>query len=278
MKALQAVCSEFYIFPPGHYMRATRDGQVSFTQWFTPRWLVDASYVPQHRADLAKIHDLLVDAVVKRLMTDVPYGMLLSGGLDSSLVAAIVVKHLSESRNSYQMTRLKTFSVGLKGAPDLVAARRVAEFLGTEHFEFHFTVEDGLDALRDLIWHIESYEQVRAAVPMYLLARKIKAMGIKMVLSGEGADEIFGGYLYFHKAPSPDEFHKECVRKTARLHQARERRGGWWQHNMACDMARDMAHIVSCCPIARGEACAAAAVARRCYVTALTDHIHLHAS
>lgn len=115
--------------------------------------------------------------------------------------------------------KIHTFSVGIKGAPDLVAARKVADFLGTEHHEFHFTVEEGIDALRDLIWHIESYEQVRAAVPMYILSRKIKAAGIKMVLSGEGADEIFGGYLYFHKAPSAAEFHKETVRKTVRLHQ-----------------------------------------------------------
>lgn len=147
-------------------------------------------------------------------------GLLLSGGLDSSLVASIAVRHIKESNSSgNKHEELHTFSIGLKGAPDLLAARTVAEFLGINHHEFHFTVEEGIDAMRDLIWHIESYEQVRAAVPMYLLARRIKAQGIKVVLSGEGADEIFGGYLYFHKAPSPEEFHRETVRKVTRLHQ-----------------------------------------------------------
>lgn len=190
-----------------------------------------------------------------------------SGGLDSSLVAAVAVKHLKESHNTFDMGRLKTFSVGLEGSPDLAAARKVADFLGTDHTEVTFTVQEGIDSLKEVIWHLESYEQVtrrwhagdwfrvglphharlatplshltpliqpsplrpsadalpqiRAATPMYLLCRRIRAMGLKMILSGEGADEIFGGYLYFHKAPSPEEFHKECVRKTSRLHQVR---------------------------------------------------------
>jgi len=220
MKAIQGVCEgHLQIFPPGHIMRATRDGKVEFKRWFNEQWITDEDYIPEEEPDLQKIHDLLVKGVVKRLMCDVPFGILLSGGLDSSLVAAIAVKHLKEAKKSFKMDKLKTFSIGLEGAPDLLAARKVAEFLGTDHHEFHFTVEEGVDALRDLVWNIESYEQVRAATPMYLLSRKIKALGVKMVLSGEGADEIYGGYLYFHKAPDAAEFHRECVRKTSRLHQ-----------------------------------------------------------
>ncbi|CAG9460254.1 unnamed protein product [Pedinophyceae sp. YPF-701] len=220
MKALQDVCTEYHIFPPGHHMHVPPGAKDPvFQRWFTPRWITDPEYIPTQKADTKVIHDILVKAVVKRLMTDVPFGILLSGGLDSSLVAAIAVKHLKEAEHTYAMKKLKTFSIGLPGAPDLEAARKVADQLGTDHYEFTFSVEDGIDALRDLIWMIESFEQVRAAVPMYLLSRKIKAMGTKMVLSGEGADEIFGGYLYFHKAPSAEEFHKETVRKTSRLHQ-----------------------------------------------------------
>lgn len=216
LKAIQEKCVDFEIFPPGHIFRSS-DGQIS--RWFKPNWL-DTAFIPRKQANLTELKDALIRSVVKRLMSDAPLGMLLSGGLDSSLVASIAVRHINESNNAYHKNeRLHTFSIGIKGSPDLVAARKVAKFLGTFHHEFHFTVDEGIDAIKDLIWHSESFEQVRAAVPMYLLARKIKALGIKVVLSGEGADEIFGGYLYFHKAPSPEEFHRETVRKVTRLHQ-----------------------------------------------------------
>ena len=188
------------IFPPGHYYF---DG--ALVPWYTHDW------VPTRPADLEKIQSTLVRAVKKRLIVDVPFGVLLSGGLDSSLIASIVV------RNSKQPVH--SFSIGIEGAPDLVYARIVADYLGTVHHEFHFTTQEAIDALPEVIWHLETFEQVRASVPMYLMARKIRALGFKMVLSGEGADELFGGYLYFQKAPSRAEFHNECVRKTTRLHQ-----------------------------------------------------------
>lgn len=224
MKALQHRCVTFDIFPPGHCYRSTTG---KFERWYQPTWL-DPSVIPSPASSsgrdfetvLTNIREKLVDSVVKRLMSDAPLAMLLSGGLDSSLIAAIACRHLKDAKNTYDNKhKLHTFSVGIAGSPDLLAARKVADFLGTVHHELTFTVEQGLDALSDLIYHIESYEQVRAAVPMYLLARRIKAMGFKVVLSGEGADEIFGGYLYFHKAPSPAEFHRETIRKTTRLHQ-----------------------------------------------------------
>jgi len=222
MKAIQDVCDDFDLFPPGHYLVVDPDGSHTFTRWFTEPWAVDPEgFLPRGEPDLTKIHDLLVRGVVKRLMVDVPFGILLSGGLDSSLVASIAVKHLLEAKNCpiTDPRQIPTFSIGLEGSPDLVAAQKVADHLGTNHTNFTFTVEEGIDALRDLVWHIESYEQVRAAIPMYLLCRKIKATGVKMVLSGEGADELYGGYLYFHEAPDGDEFHRECARKTTRLHQ-----------------------------------------------------------
>ncbi|KAK3266080.1 Asparagine synthetase, partial [Cymbomonas tetramitiformis] len=182
-------------------------------------WL-DLDYIPDNEMDLAGLRQTVVDAVVKRLMSDVPYGVLLSGGLDSSLVSSIAARHMSEATESLQWSKkLHSFSIGIKGAPDLQGARMVADFLGTQHHEFHFTPEEALDALPDVVYHLESYEQVRASVPMYLLSRKIKSMGVKMVLSGEGADETLGGYLYFHQAPDREEYHRECVRKTTRLHQ-----------------------------------------------------------
>ena len=153
-------------------------------------------------------------------MSDVPYAVLLSGGLDSSLITSIAVRNRATAKNTYGSTeKVHSFSIGIKGAPDLKAARKVADSLVTIHHEIYFTPEEALDALPDVVWHLETFEQVRASVPMYLLSRAIKSMGFKMVLSGEGADELFGGYLYFHKAPSPEEFHKECARKTSRLHQ-----------------------------------------------------------
>lgn len=215
MKALLTKCVNIETFPPGHVYRSTT-GKVE--RWYNPRWL-DLNYIPTTPVDYTSLRNSFIAAVVKRLMSDVPLGMLLSGGLDSSLVASVAVRHLAQASNAFdKVHKLKTFSVGIEGSPDLIAARKVADFLGTDHHEVTFTVEEGIDAVRDLIWHIESYEQVRASVPMYILSRRIKAQGIKVVLSGEGADEIFGGYLYFHKAPSPAEYHRECVRLVERLY------------------------------------------------------------
>ncbi|KDD76631.1 asparagine synthase, partial [Helicosporidium sp. ATCC 50920] len=217
MKALMGRVEKVEIFPPGHVYRSTT-GRLE--RWFRPDWL-EPSHVPSAPTSLPALREAVERAVVKRLMCDAPWGILLSGGLDSSLVASIAVRHLrarAQERDEPPPVT-QTFSIGLRGSPDLVAARRVAAFLGTQHHEFVFTVDEGVDALEDLIWHIESVEQVRAAVPMYLLARRIKALGIKVVLSGEGADEAFGGYLYFHAAPSPLEFHAETVRLLSRLHQ-----------------------------------------------------------
>ena len=216
MKALQANCKSIDIFPPGHVYRSSTG---SLERWFTPEWL-NLERIPTTPVNLPVLRQTFIDAVVKRLMSDAPLAILLSGGLDSSLVASVAVRHIKEATNAFDPDhKLHTFSIGIEGSPDLKAAKKVANYLGTIHHEFTFTVEEGIDALHDLIWHIESYEQVRAAVPMYLLARRIKALGIKVVLSGEGADEELGGYLYFHKAPSPAEYHRECVRLVARLHQ-----------------------------------------------------------
>ena len=204
----------FEAFPPGHYLVQKADGSKQFEQWYKPRWLVDETYVPDKPADHARLRDKLHAAVEKRFMAEVPFGVLLSGGLDSSLVSSVACR-VAASRN---MPPLKSFVIGIKGAPDLDAAREVADFLGTDHYEFYFTAQEALDALRDVVYHIESWEQCRASVPMFLLSRRIAALGIKMVLSGEGSDEALGGYLYFHEAPSAEEFHRECVRKTSRLH------------------------------------------------------------
>nr|CAB3467746.1 unnamed protein product [Digitaria exilis] len=160
-------------------------------------------------------------SVTKRLMTDVPFGVLLSGGLDSSLVASVASRHLEETKVARQWgNKLHTFCIGLKGSPDLKAAREVADYLGTVHHEFNFTVQEGIDALEEVIYHIETYDvtTIRASTPMFLMSRKIKSLGVKMVLSGEGSDEIFGGYLYFHKAPNKKEFHEETCRKIKSLH------------------------------------------------------------
>jgi asparagine synthase (glutamine-hydrolysing) len=211
--------ARYEIFPPGHYYHGGPGTANALVRWYNPKWL-DANLIPSTPADLSVLRATLINAVVKRLMADVPFGVLLSGGLDSSLVTAIAVRHGKSATNSLAWSeKVHSFSIGIRGAPDLIAARKVASFLGTDHHEFTFTPQEALDALPDVIYHLETFEQVRASVPMYLLARKIKAMGVKMVLSGEGADEAFGGYLYFHKAPSADEFHRECVRKTTRLHQ-----------------------------------------------------------
>jgi len=219
MKALATECERFEEFPPGHYWsNNTKQAE----RWYNPDWYSER--IPNTPLDLTVLRTTFENAVVKCLMTDVPYGVLLSGGLDSSLVASIASRHVSKRVEDHERTaawwpRLHSFSVGLKGAPDLKYAKEVADFLGTVHHEFHFTVQEGIDAVRDVIYHIESYDvtSIRASTPMYLLARKIKAMGVKMVLSGEGSDEMFGGYLYFHKAPSPEKFHVETCHKLKLL-------------------------------------------------------------
>ena len=181
--------------------------------------------IKDNTTDLNDLKVAFEKSVKSHLMSDVPYGVLLSGGLDSSLVSAIAAKYVAKrvednDESDAWWPRLHSFAVGLEGAPDLIAAQKVADMIGTVHHEVHFTVQEGLDAIRDVIYHLETYDvtTIRAATPMYLMSRKIKAMGIKMVLSGEGADEIFGGYLYFHKAPNAKEFHEETVRKLERLH------------------------------------------------------------
>ena len=210
----------YEIFPPGHQLVMRPGEEPELTRWYDPAWL-DPDRTASEPYDPAKLRETVTKAVVKRLMVDVPHGVLLSGGLDSSLVASIAVKHAQEAqnRNVGKDERLKSFCIGIEGAPDLAAARKVADLIGTEHHEFHFTPEEALDAVEEVVYHIESYHQIRASVPMFLLARKIKAMDVRMVLSGEGADETLGGYLYFHKAPDAAEYHRECVRKTTRLHQ-----------------------------------------------------------
>jgi len=191
-------------------------------QYYKPTWTaVSAASLP---LDLAALRRTFTKAVDKRLMADVPFGVLLSGGLDSSLVASVIArlkrKRFLQSGRKEDLEPVKSFSIGLEGSPDLAAARVVADFIGTEHFGFTFTVQEGIDAISDVIFHLETYDvtTIRAGTPMFLLARKIKAMGIKMVMSGEGADETLAGYLYFHKAPSGKELHEECVRKVADLH------------------------------------------------------------
>lgn len=221
MKALEGFCETIKSFPPGQYFYS-KDGELK--TWYKRDWMgYDA--VKDNTSNIDELRSALESAVKRQLMTDVPYGVLLSGGLDSSIVSAIAKKFASQRVESGDKLgawwpQLHSFAVGLKGAPDLLAAKKVADHIGTVHHEINFTVQEGLDAVRDVIYHIETYDvtTVRASTPMYLLARVIKSMGIKMVLSGEGADEIFGGYLYFHKAPNAEELHKETVRKLSKLH------------------------------------------------------------
>ncbi len=221
LKALEGVCSKIEEFLPGHYYYSP-EGEMK--KWYTRDWM-EFDAVKDQGADIQALHDALEKAVHKQLMSDVPYGVLLSGGLDSSVISAIAAKYARkriESGDTQEAwwPRLHSFAVGLTGSPDLAAARKVADHLDTVHHEIHFTIEEGLDAIRDVIYHVETYDvtTIRASTPMYLLARVIKSMGIKMVLSGEGADEVFGGYLYFHKAPSAQAFHEETVRKLSKLH------------------------------------------------------------
>ena len=221
LKALEGQCRRYEPFLPGHYYWSREPGMKRYYQrdWFS----YDA--VKDNPASVRGIHDALEDAVRRQLMSDVPYGVLLSGGLDSSVISAIAEKYSERriedgGRGKAWWPRLHSFAVGLKGAPDLAKAKLVADHIGTVHHEINYTIQEGLDAIRDVIYFIETYDvtTVRASTPMYLLARVIKSMGIKMVLSGEGADEIFGGYLYFHKAPSARAFHEETVRKLSKLY------------------------------------------------------------
>ena len=232
LKALEGQCERYEPFPPGHYLwSGTKDGifnpqpsTFNFQRYYHRDWF-DYAAVKDNPASAADIRSALTAAVKRQLMSDVPYGVLLSGGLDSSVVSAIAERFSEhriedDSQTRAYWPRLHSFAVGLKGAPDLEKARLVAQHIGTVHHEINYTIQEGLDAIRDVIYFIETYDvtTVRASTPMYLLARVIKSMGIKMVLSGEGADEIFGGYLYFHKAPNAQAFHEETVRKLSKLY------------------------------------------------------------
>ena len=222
MKALTPVCDTVKEFPPGSYLYSKVDHE--FHTYYKRDWM-EYDSVKDNTTSVGGLKDALMDSVRRQLMCDVPYGVLLSGGLDSSVISAIA-QHFAPARvedggnSPAWFPRLHSFAIGLEGAPDLKKARVVADYLGTVHHEIHYTIEEGIDALRDVIYHIETYDvtTIRASTPMYLMARYIKAMGIKMVLSGEGSDEIFGGYLYFHKAPNAREMHEELVRKLSQLH------------------------------------------------------------
>ena len=251
LKSLHPVCDEIVSFPPGHYYDSKKG---SFTRYYSPKWLLEPSLVPSTPVDYQVLRETFEKSVRKRLMAEVPYGVLLSGGLDSSLVASIAQRETLRIRSMQKseepkvngnsqliedeslagvdvngqlrvnqiLPQLNSFSIGLKDAPDSKAAQEVADFLGTKHHNFTFTIEDGLNALSDVVYHLETYDvtTIRASTPMFLLSRKIKALGIKMVLSGEGSDEIFGGYLYFHAAPDKKAFHEETVRRVRNLHLA----------------------------------------------------------
>jgi len=221
LKALEGVCNEIELFPPGHYFLSSND---DYVKWYDRDWR-EYDEVKNAKSEIKMLRDSLEQAVRRQLMSDVPYGVLLSGGLDSSITSAVAKKYSemrieSNDKQPAWWPQLHSFSVGLEGSPDLAAAKLVADHIGTIHHEIIFTIQEGLDAIKDVIYNLETYDitTVRASTPMYLMARVIKSMGIKMVLSGEGADEIFGGYLYFHKAPSPREFHEETVRKLDKLH------------------------------------------------------------
>ena len=221
LKALEGFCDEYEPFLPGHYYWS-REGEMR--RWYNRDWMKYEA-VKNNESSMSRLHDALEAAVRRQLMSDVPYGVLLSGGLDSSVISAIAKKHAelrveTDNQSEAWWPQLHSFAVGLKGAPDLAKAREVAEHIGTVHHEIHYTIQEGLDAIRDVIYYVETYDvtTVRASTPMYLLARVIKSMGIKMVLSGEGADEVFGGYLYFHKAPNAEAFHEETVRKLNKLY------------------------------------------------------------
>ena len=222
LKSLEGVCNKIEEFLPGHFLYS-KDGQ-QLQQWYKRDW-TEFDNVKDNETDIAAIRKGLEEAVHRQLMSDVPYGVLLSGGLDSSIIAAVTAKYARQRIESGDTQeawypRLHSFAVGLEGSPDLAAARKAADHIGSVHHEIKYTVQEGLDAIKDVIYHLETYDvtTIRASTPMYLLARVIKSMGIKMVLSGEGSDELFGGYLYFHKAPSAQAFHEETVRKLGKLH------------------------------------------------------------
>ena len=230
LKALEGFCEKYEPFLPGHYLWSeelrvkSEEFKLPLKRYYQRDWF-DYEAVKNNPASVDAIHDALTDAVKRQLMSDVPYGVLLSGGLDSSVISAIAEKFSEhriedDSKTKAYWPHLHSFAVGLKGAPDLAKAKLVADHIGTVHHEINYTIQEGLDAIRDVIYFIETYDvtTVRASTPMYLLARVIKSMGIKMVLSGEGADEIFGGYLYFHKAPTAKDFHEETVRKLSKLY------------------------------------------------------------
>lgn len=221
LKALEGTCNRIREFEPGHYL-CSKEGQIK--KWYHRDW-ADFANVKGNQANIHELRIALEEAVHRQLMSDVPYGVLLSGGLDSSVISAIAKKFSARRVESHDLQeawwpQLHSFAIGLKGSPDLAASRQVASHIGSVHHEIEFTIQEGLDALKDVIYHLETYDvtTVRASTPMYLMARVIKSMGIKMVLSGEGADEIFGGYLYFHKAPDAASFHEETVRKLSKLH------------------------------------------------------------
>lgn len=221
LKALEGFCERYEPFLPGHYYYS-REGQMK--RWYTRDWM-EYDAVKDNQTSVSAVHDALEAAVRRQLMSDVPYGVLLSGGLDSSVISAIAKKYAArrvetDGQKEAWWPQLHSFAIGLKGAPDLIKAREVADYIGTVHHEINYSIQEGLDAVRDVIYYIETYDvtTVRASTPMYLLARVIKSMGIKMVLSGEGADEVFGGYLYFHKAPDAKAFHEETVRKLSKLY------------------------------------------------------------
>ena len=221
LKSLEGVCTKIELFPPGHYLLGSEN---ELKRWYVRDWM-EYEAVKENETNIQELKEALEAAVRRQLMSDVPYGVLLSGGLDSSITSAVAKKYAemrieSDDTKEAWWPRLHSFSIGLEGSPDLAAAQKVADHIGTVHHEIKFTIQEGLDALRDVIYHLETYDvtTVRASTPMYLMARVIKSMGVKMVLSGEGADEIFGGYLYFHKAPNAKEFHEENVRKLDKLH------------------------------------------------------------
>ncbi len=221
LKALEGICNKIEVFPPGHYYYSKDSGP---KKWYSRDW-VNFDNVKDNETDISALRKGLEDAVHRQLMSDVPYGVLLSGGLDSSIISAVAKKFASrriesQDKNEAWYPQLHSFAVGLPGAPDLIAAKKVAEHIGSIHHEINFTLQEGLDAIRDVIYHLETYDipTIRASTPMFLMARVIKSMGIKMVLSGEGSDEIFGGYLYFHKAPNAKALHEETVRKLDKLH------------------------------------------------------------
>jgi asparagine synthase (glutamine-hydrolysing) len=221
LKALEGTCKKIEVFPPGHYFYSKEH---ELKKWYVRDW-TEYQSVKDNQSDIDELRTALEKAVHRQLMSDVPYGVLLSGGLDSSIISAVARKYAARriETNDEQEAwwpKLHSFAVGLEGSPDLAAAKKVAEHIDTVHHEIHFTIQEGLDAIRDVIYYLETYDvtTVRASTPMYLMARVIKSMGVKMVLSGEGADEIFGGYLYFHKAPNAKEFHEETIRKLSKLH------------------------------------------------------------